>query len=399
MTVTKGDTSRPAARQEPRAASPKATQEPAPLQSDGLDARGHPARTAQPLPVLLAHVLLDINREFERGAATGEDPSLLVWANLLRVIPDMGIRLTDLAAEARISRRALKAWLRLEGQGWLTVDEAAPRAKVVLLSETGRELRDRWRDLIAATERAWAARVGGTRTLREALEALVARVPLELPHYPMVYGASDTRALGGTAVAAKAGPPRIPAHGADWVPVLRTDAGSVADLPLHALVSQALMAFTIDYEEEARFSMAVAALLGQAVSTPSVPLDTLPRVLGVTGAGKSALERHGLVQVSGKGTGHAVSLTDRGVRVRDAYQPTVTSVTRSWRARYGDDIVNGLATSLADVQQQLSADLPDHVVVRYTSGPVFRDVSFTVDTRLAPFSRSPLAGFEPQGYD
>ncbi len=176
----------------------------------------------RPLPVLLAHVLLDINRDFERGSASpGEQPSLVMWANLLRAIPDEGIPVTELSAAARISRRAVRAWLLLENEGLLETEAAAPRAKVGKLTEKGLEKRDNWGELVVATEERWTAKVSGTLALRTALEAIVGQLDLELPHYPMVYGASDTRALGGAAVPAKLGPPRIPAHGADWAPVVR----------------------------------------------------------------------------------------------------------------------------------------------------------------------------------
>lgn len=379
LVVTKGESFKRAVREQAQASGQRYTQARVQMRPDEAGGR-RVANEAQPLPVLLAHVLLDINRQFERaGAAIGEEPSLLVWADLLRVIPDVGILLTDLPAAARISRRAVKAWLTLEGQGWLRVDASGPRAKLVTLTEQGRERRDRWGELIAATERTWSARVGNTRGLRAGLEALVGQLDLELPHYPMVYGASDLRALGGRAIAAKQGPPRIPPHGSDWVPVVRTDNENVVRLPLHALVSQALMAFTIDYEEEASFSMAMAAMLGRAMPTRAVPVESLPRVLGVNGSGKSGLERHGFVRVSGD---REAGLTDVGLRVRDAYQPVLASVTRSWRARFGDDLVNGLVTSLADVEDHLSGDLPDQVIVRYASGLVFRDVSFAVDREL-----------------
>ena len=38
-------------------------------------------------------------------------------------------------------------------------------------------------------------------------------------------------------------------HGNDWKPVERAEGDTVSTLPLTALLSQALMAFTIDYED------------------------------------------------------------------------------------------------------------------------------------------------------
>lgn len=328
--------------------------------------------------VSLAHALLDINRSFERRReGDDEGPSLLLWSNLLRVIADGGIALTDLPAAARISRRAVRSWLGLTTKrGWLEVEATAPRTKIVKLTETGRRLRDRSADLVAATEAQWTTRVRGTRAVRDALEDLVGQLELELPHYPMTYGGADRSALGGRAVPVDPGPPRIPPHGSDWVPVVRTE--DARGLPLHALLSQALMAFTIDYEERASgFPMAVAAQLVRAMPTRSVPLAALPGVLGVTGSGKSGLERHGFVRVTGKDDDPMASLTDLGVWARDGYEPGIADVVQAWRDRYGTDIVERLTSSLAAVDDQLAGDLPDFVLIRYVPGGGFADVSHT----------------------
>jgi len=326
-----------------------------------------------PLPVLLSHVLLDIKRDVEAGP---EQLSLLVFANLLRVIPEEGIDVTELPAAARISRRALKAWLGLERQGWLEVESTAPRVKVVRLTDVGVRAREEWAQRIASTERSWSERVRGSAAARTALEALVSRVDLELPHYPMTYGTADVSAIGGKAVPAKAGPPRIPAHGTDWVPVIRESASGVSDLPLHSLLSQALMAFTVDFEETTGFPMAMADILRRAMPTTSVRMATLPSILGVNGSGKSLLERHGVVRVTGKGDERLASLTNVGMWIRDAYEPGIARVTTAWREAYGEDVVDALEAGLAVVDNQLPDDLPDHVLIRHRPGVLFSDVSF-----------------------
>lgn len=198
---------------------------------------------------------------------------------------------------------------------------------------------------------------------------------LELAHYPITYGASDWSVLGGPWVAAKPGPPRIPAHGADWVPVVRSDGDTVGRLPLSALLSQALMAFLVDFEDRMPFPMAVAALLAQSMPAGAVPLTDVPPVLGVDGAGTSGLERHGVVEVTGTGGQRVARLTPTGVRIRDAYEPTVDDVERSWRTRYGDETVRDLATALAGIDAKLPDALPDHVFVRHVMGVGLHDVS------------------------
>lgn len=67
-----------------------------------------------------------------------------------------------------------------------------------------------------------------------------------------------------------------------------------------------------------------------------------------------------------------------GERIRDAHGRIVAMVTDDWRDRYGPDLATGLTASLAEVEEQLSDDLPDHVVVQYTAGRGFADTSFAV---------------------
>jgi hypothetical protein len=235
-------------------------------------------------------------------------------------------------------------------------------------------------------ERRWSARVRGAERLRNALETVVGRIELELPHYPMPYGGSDGSAIGGPWVKAKEEPRRIPAHGTDWVPVLRGNAEGIAELPLFALASQALMAFTIDYEEEALYPMPIVGLLVRTMPTSSASLDALPRVLGVDGSGKPGLERHGLVRVTGASQRRDATLTDLGIYVRDMHGPLIRTVTENWRERYGDEAVDRLAKSLAEVDEHLSRDLPDYVLVEFSPGPGtsprtgFRDVSFEANS-------------------
>ena len=55
----------------------------------------------------------------------------------------------------------------------------------------------------------------------------------------------------GPTAAATTSDPRVPPHGADWRPVLRTDPSSASGLAIAALLSQVLVQFTIDYERRA----------------------------------------------------------------------------------------------------------------------------------------------------
>ena len=105
-------------------------------------------------------------------------------------------------------------------------------------------------------------------------------------------------------------------------------------------------------------------------------MAALPRLLGVTSNGKSLLERHGLVRVSGAGRAKVAMLTPLGERVRDAHAPTVAATEQDWHARHGAAIAE-LAGALVALETCLPAGLPDQVAVRYLPGGGFADVSST----------------------
>ena len=264
-----------------------------------------------------------------------DQPDALLWSNLWRVVPPDGITLRDLAPAARISRRAVATWVK-------SAPHVVMDGKTVRLTDEG-------------NERAAAAEAAATTTddaaLRTDLEAIVASLEFELTHYPMPYGTADPSALGGRP------------HGADWVPVPRTD--PLGRLPLHALLSQALMGFTVDYElGPGRFPMWMAALLAGAMSDGPRAMNELPALLGVTGKGKSLLERHGFVRVKDK----VAHLLPPGTWICGNHGSALEQVTSEWRDRYGSALVDRIIRT-GDVPG------PDFVVVRYTSRVGFHDVS------------------------
>jgi hypothetical protein len=334
---------------------------------------GRVARPGDDLSVLLARAFLGIADRFDHEAdARRERASLLLWANFLRVIPDDGISLRELPRAARVSRRACRFWLGLERHGWLSVSADGPRSKLVELTASGTAVRDSCRDRIATAERDWCAVVGRDETaaLREALEGVVGEIGLEYPHHPMIYGAADSRALGGNAVAEKAGPPRIPPHGTDWPPVLRVPSSD--ELPLHALLSQALMAFTVDYEERAQPPMAMAAVLAQATRVAET-------------SSRGWLEHEGVI-VPDRSGATSIQLTPLGDRIRSPYETTVQEVGELWRTRHGATEIDTLLRSLQAATGERSAACPadDAVLVGFVPGIGFAHVATQVASARVP---------------
>lgn len=134
------------------------------------------------------------------------------------------------------------------------------------------------------------------------LEALVSQFELEHPHFPVPYGTADASFRGGGA------------GGVDWKPVPRESASRVDDLPITALLSQALVAFACDYETEHRGPIQWAANALQRITDAGTAASSLQ-----TGGTSSArnLERLGIITIESD----AVRLTARGRMMRDTYEP------------------------------------------------------------------------------
>jgi hypothetical protein len=211
--------------------------------------------------------------------------------------------------------------------------------------------------------------------LRRALQSIVGRFDIELPHHPQTYAPVDSSIVGGFAVrwgrgyaAVKAGIPgrdfdfaaeqalaeaweaesggRLyvgSIHGQDWRPVRRREGDTVGGLPLSALLSQATVGITIDYEGSGGIALSIAADFLQSVDDDGFPVDQQSRRLF------AGLERHDYASIDPEperdqpGT---FRLTDKGKKVRDAYGPVNAAIEKRWKQRYRTDVVRSLRSSL-----------------------------------------------------
>ena len=320
----------------------------------------------QPLSTLLSHAFVAFERGFEEMRSLTQ-PSLGVWSNVLRAIPDDGLNRRDFSKRTVISKRAASGVLRdAERLGWLAI-EKKDRTAVVRLTGIGSQARDAMGALIQDLEADWEKRFGSKRmtTLRAALGALVAQFDIALPWCLTGYGPADASITGGNHIAAELALPRIPHHGQDWPVVLREPNTDISNQPLPALLSQALAGFTIDYEWEIfgyGAGLNATANLLQHVPDDGIPLDDAKSRGEVAGNGKAGAERHLVVVVEpGKPRDmtRRVFLTPKGKRARDSYAYLVTQVERDWRKRYGD-CVGELRTTLEAIDGELGEELPDY---------------------------------------
>jgi len=296
-----------------------------------------------PLNVLLSHALTDLTRATKRV-----DPSidLVMWSNVLRVVDGLPAKTAHL--DARISRRAMKSMLTVCTRTGLCVDDGG----TIVLTDTGRAMASMWSAAIADAEAAWPHR----DSVRAALTPVVAAFDLEYAHYPIWYGTADVSVTGGP--------------GVDWKRVARArDTDTTSDLSVLALLSQTWMAFAIEYEWKRRGSLHWALHLASSFHGEggSVPLGDAPPALQITGTGKSATERHGIVRVKAG----VARLTPVGEVIRSSYASLAAEIEESWRSRYGSDI----RPTLEAVDATLPGGLPDHPEVHWVNGAGFRELS------------------------
>ena len=259
-------------------------------------------------------------------AADEASPPLAVYANILRPIGD-GTEVADLPTAARLSKRMVKAALKVAAKKrWVVVDDAVVRPA----------------GPVPAPPDAWPQ-------LKPALRALVEQFALEWPHCPAGYGTADVSAAGGAYVSG---------HGQDWKPVPRETGDTTSSLPTYALLSQALMQFTADFETRGLGALLYAATILRRIPDTGAPTADFPLLARLKGDGKSALERHLYLTIAG--SPRVAHLTPRGADVRDRYDGTVASIEDEWRDRYGDDVVTDVRSGIEALD--LDPAFPHHIV-------------------------------------
>lgn len=160
------------------------------------------------------------------------------------------------------------------------------------------------------------------------LEALVSQLELEHPHFPVPYGTADPRFTGGP--------------GVDWRPVPRESDASVRALPMTALLSQALVAFAIEYEDHHAGPLQWAGNLLQHAYDDGAGVPPLPEI--GTHSVKN-LVRLGILT----GDQDGVRLSAVGRAMRDAYQPLSEQVESRWRRAFGSSLVDEVVDAAGEV--------------------------------------------------
>jgi hypothetical protein len=298
------------------------------------------SRVSQPtrsLPTALSQALiaftLEFDNEFEHRVEhhTGNKKgsgvwltSMVMWSNFMRLIPPDGVALSAVEANGRITDfGGLQRW------GYIRVE---PTDQTVHLTPGGRSAQDVWRPLAGEVEQRWRERFGDA-AIDELRQALASVADPALPLYLPVLGYADGMRAG---------------H-------VRNAPGAVAE-DLAALLSQALLSFTLEYEDESDLSLALSANVVRVLSVDGSPVRGLPARSGVSKEAITAavgfLQRNGYaaVEPDPASSSKLAKLTEQGLAAQAQHARLVKAVERRWRKRLGGDF-DRLAKALITGQQ------------------------------------------------
>jgi hypothetical protein len=304
--------------------------------------------------VLVAHTI-ELDNEFERrfqeAGGGARVASVAMWSNFLRFV-DEGIAVGGLPDAAGLPKgRMLSTLGGMERWRYVFVASARalqpPKAKrdgwgsarglrgdwVVRQTPAGRTATAIWPGLFDEIEARWEGRFGAdvVGELREALRAIVARIDVELPEFLPIVGSSNGMAAD------------LP---------LRERRGAAADsLHLAALLSQALLAYTLDFERRSERSLPLSANFVRVLHENGISVRELPVAAGVskeaTAMALTVLAKTGHVTLAGTTAATKVArLTPAGRRFQKAEGQLHAEVVERWRQQFAVDDVRRLRSSL-----------------------------------------------------
>ena len=315
---------------------------------------------AVPLSTVLSQALvahtIELDNEFERRLVeSGESArvaSVVMWSNFLRFIGD-GITVGELPDAVRLPKARVLS--NLGGmERWRYVFVAPSPADrppterrdgwgsarglrtdwVVRPTPAGGVAQKIWPALFGEIAERWNERfgAGAVGELRSSLTSIVAGIDLDLPEYPPIVASSDGMTAGF--------PPRP---------------RSARPVPVHlaALLAQALLAYTLDFERDSELSLPLSANFLR-VMEPGMLVRDIPESAGVskqaTSIALTALTKAAYVVVGGSTAAtRRAGLTDKGNDAWKGWRRVHAELEAAWSDRFGADQVRHLRSGLDSV--------------------------------------------------
>ncbi len=319
-----------------------------------------------PLSTLLSQTLIaytiEFDNEFEhqvphRTTNHGSTPgthrapwlvSMAMWTKFMQFIPEDGISVGELKRVLGSTDKSVETLLTRMGKWWgyvtLEPKVAGNRSKKIdsaaLVRPTvgGRRAIEVWRGLAGVLENRWRKRFGDDEFHRliESLTAVVGQFKVPMP---------DSLPILGYGLFSK-GP---------YNKENREAPGSAgaSEFRLASLLSKALLAFAIEFEQTSEVSLAISANVLRLCGTDPVHVRELPRLSSVSkeaiAMALSFLEKggYGIVEPESPGSRTKILvLTAKGRAAERVYSELVWAIEEKWQARYGKDAVRTLREAL-----------------------------------------------------
>ena len=316
----------------------------------------------------LVALTIELDNEYEHGVVPGTWlGSTAMYSTFLRFVPDEGIPMRDLAAQAGSPDPVHSLFHGMRRWGYVIYEPdiaASPKKKdgdaIVRVTQYGRDAREHWKASFDVVEARWAAR--GLDRLQRALLPVVTSIDRPLPEYFPIHG-----------------------HDLRFPPLAQPVSRGPDHLGLLGLLAQVLMNITIDFDATAMVPLCVAQNMLRPFTAEPVLVRDLPTVTGVAkkawDSGVPLGERLGLWFVEAAPTrGKQVRLTDAGLAIRDTYPSALHEIESAWGAR--------CAAPLANLRAELEALVGDGS----TTAPIFRGLEPYPDgwrSRIAPVTSLP----------
>ena len=321
-----------------------------------------PTAASLPLPTLLSQVLvaftIEFDNEFERqmphrttrhGSTPGASHapwlvSLVMWSNCMRFVGQKGVRVGELEnlARTKTNLNGMESW------GYIAVepDPADGRPKpplsdwMIRPTPAGLKAQAIWRPLFGTIEKRWDSSYSKNEIerLKESLCAVVRQIDFDLPDcLPILGYGFFSKGEDGELRATGSGKNQID-----------------SSLPLSALLSRVLLAFAIEFEREAEFSLAISANVVRVLDEKGVWLRGLPLLTGVSKEAINMvldfLRKKGVVLVgldpSGRTKVQLARLTPKGRAVQDEYHALIDAIAKRWQQRFGAAVIRAIRKPL-----------------------------------------------------
>jgi DNA-binding MarR family transcriptional regulator len=309
---------------------------------------------------VLVAFTIEFDNEFERrmnnAGYHGATLSMVLWNTLMRFLTESALSVRDLAHKALAPETQVRSQLGwLERWGFVVLQPDSPDDRPVpsrvhrrpgrilrdgfgsgrgirsgwkvLLTEKGRKAGEVWKPLSGEIEGRWRARFGDDEiaSLRAGLEEIVGHIDRELPR--------------GSPDAAEAYPVRT--------------APRMGPLPLPVLLSQALLAFTLEFDRQSATPLWLCASTLRVLGEQPTPASEIPRLTGsspeTSGVGWQIKPYIVVETVPHGGRGKLVRLSPLGLRAQQQYRDLIADIEKSWQDKFGRQKMHRLRDALLDL--------------------------------------------------